>query len=164
MRELRAKVSAGAASAEDRYAHPNFLHKGAKAVDQRIDAGETEQPPPHRLGRSDARFAKPRLKLLNDGMRVEIEAGDGQSIGFADLEAPGASRGSLRARAREPEAIGISKIGADDRFDAAHGQKAIFGGIDGFGKGASAVTACRQARHAARGKGAGDRSRRWLGY
>jgi hypothetical protein len=50
MRELRAKVSAGAASAEDRYAHPNFLHKPAKTVDQRIDAGETEQPPLRRFG------------------------------------------------------------------------------------------------------------------
>jgi hypothetical protein len=28
-----------------------FLHKPAKAVDQRIDAGETEQPPQRRLGR-----------------------------------------------------------------------------------------------------------------
>jgi hypothetical protein len=34
-----------------------FLRKPAKAVDQRIDAGDTEQPPQRRLGRSDDRFA-----------------------------------------------------------------------------------------------------------
>jgi len=46
-----------------------FLHKPAKAVDQSIEAGETQQPSQRHLGRSDDRFTDPRLKLLDDGMR-----------------------------------------------------------------------------------------------
>jgi hypothetical protein len=66
MRELRAKVSTRTAGAEDRDTHPKLPAKPAKTVDQRIDACETQQPPQHRLGRSDDRFADPRLKLADE--------------------------------------------------------------------------------------------------
>src|SRR6516162_6328919 len=66
-----------------------FPHKPAKAVDQSIEAGETQQPSQRHLGRSDDRFTDPRLKLFDDEMRAEIEAGGDQPIG---LRIPSAER------------------------------------------------------------------------
>jgi hypothetical protein len=87
-----------------------FLHKPAKAVDQRIDAGETEQPPPRRLGRSDDRFADPRLKLLDDGMRAEITAGGGSAHRIADPKRRAPVEDHFGLGLGEPEPIGISKM------------------------------------------------------
>src|SRR5438094_3559689 len=102
----------------------------AVAGDRRSDAGEAQHMPQRRLRRSHDRLADPRLELVDNRVRAEIEARDDHAVA---VRIPGAER-KIEDRfgfgLGEAETVTDAEMRAGDRLDAALGEEFVLGGID----------------------------------